>query len=339
MRDFLTAKMIEACNEYQKKKDADAQREAEEDEFTKALIEGERLPGHRKRLAYRVAGMLGSVCQDGKDGEEYRQRLPIFLDGLGQGDILRALSGLARQARPELDQLVARVTELTAREFGDFARFVQGRLDGIAALRKLYEDVDFRAANNEKELHVLFKKNPWLIDPTFTQFLTSDETESEVNMRLSRDLKIGEHAGASYNPAIEDETAPLGTNKRPDLVFLLNNDGLLRVVIVELKAPNTPLHNGHLTQLKGYLRRAKQWLAQYRSNRPGYRVAGYLIGSKADPDSTAEKVQQLSYELSSRPDNAEWYVFDVGDVLEQTKLAHNELLAIYQRASRTEEAQ
>src|SRR6185503_13207426 len=115
---------------------------------------------------------------------------PIFLDGLGQGDILKGLHDLALKDHPDFAKLVSQVTELTARELGDFMRIVQGRLDGIEALRKLYEDVDFKKAKNETQLHELFEKSPWLIDPTFTQFLTSDAAENELNNRLSKYLEI-----------------------------------------------------------------------------------------------------------------------------------------------------
>ncbi len=332
MKDLLSDEMIKACNEYQKKKDADAETEAKEDKFTKDQIDSHHLPKHRQKLAYRVAGLLAPVCQDGKEGDDYKQRLLIFLDGLGQGDILKALADLAQKRIPEFDQIIARVAELTAQEFGDFARSVQGRLDGIAALQKLYTDTSFKAKNNEDKLHSLFNKCPWLIDPTFTQFLTSNQTENELNVRLSRYLEIGQYVSAGYDPTANKEVAHLGSNKRPDLVFLLSNEGLQRIVVIELKAPNTPLHNEHLTQLKGYVRRTKKFLREQGGDKARYRVEGYLIGSKADPDSKSEEVEQLRYEIEQRPLNSEWMVYDIGEVLDRSKLAHQELINIYDKA-------
>lgn len=64
----------------------------------------------------------------------------------------------------------------------------------------------------------------------------------------------------SYDPNTEEETSPGGANLRPDLVFLLGNEPLNRLVIVELKAPNTPLYGGHYRQLQKYVRDAEKWL-------------------------------------------------------------------------------
>ena len=157
-------------------------------------------------------------------------------------------------------------------------KVIQGRLNGIDALRRLYKDVDFKNPNNEGKLHALFETCPWLIDPTFTQFLTSDQTENELNIRLSKHLEIGNHVPSSYDPKNSEEAEPLKKNKRPDLVFLISNKSLKRVVIVELKAPNTPLHNGHLDQLKGYIGRTEKWLREQGGDKSGYKVEGYLIG-------------------------------------------------------------
>lgn len=339
MRSFLTEQMQVACNEYQKTIDTESKNVVKNDEFTNGVIDESSLPPHRKRLAWKVATVLNLAFDDGIESDEYKTQLPILVSGIGQGGLLKAIADLASGDRPDLHELVARVTELTAREFGDFIPVVQGRINGIEALRHLYTSTDFKKANNEDELHELLERCPWLIDPTFTQFLTSNQTENELNQRLAAHLKVADATPADYDKTAKKESEEFGTNKRPDLVFLLSNTGLHRVVIVELKAPNTPLHNEHLTQLKGYIRRAKAWLKAEGGDKAKCSVQGFLIGSKSDPDIHQEKVEQLRYELDARSDSAEWQVFDIGEVLDRAKDAHRELLDVYNAISASPDAE
>ncbi len=231
--------------------------------------------------------------------------------------------------------LVADLSQLTAQEFGEFIRIVQGRLNGINALRKLVEMVDFKTENNEDVLHELFKKNPWLIDPTFTQFLTSNQSEATVNKRLAQTLQVGEFVPSDYDKNSEEERLPLRKNRRPDLVFLISNRSLSRVVIVELKAPNTPMHGEHLRQLQNYIAGAEAELDKLGHN--DYRVEGYLIGSKADQQSKAKEVLWLNDQIRKVEQQAQWKVFDISAVLARTEDAHREMLDVYNQATAREE--
>ena len=78
---------------------------------------------------------------------------------------------------PDFNAVVDEITELTKQEFGDFGRYIKGRLAGIESLVKIIDHQDFALGKNEKELHELLQNNAWLIDPTFTQFLTSNQTK------------------------------------------------------------------------------------------------------------------------------------------------------------------
>ena len=333
MRSFLTDQMEKACAAYQKVRDQAAEDEVKADRFTEELIADADLPKHRERLAYKIAKSFASVCEDGLGGDEYKDRLGIFVDGLSQGDILKTLRNLAAQDNPDLQSLVVEMTELTARELGDFVKYVEGRLSGIRALQKLCESVDFRAANNEDQLHTLLRDNPWLIDPTFTQFLSSNKSEKTLQARLTKALGIGAHVPKGYDKRVKSERAPGGKNKRPDLVFLLSNDSLNRVIIVEFKAPNTPLHGEHLRQLQGYILRTRKWLNDHGKGH--YFVQGYLIGSMAE-DSSAEEVEWLTDQIERTKNEADWKVYDILEILDRTTKAHDELLSVYQ--SEQEEA-
>jgi hypothetical protein len=62
-------------------------------------------------------------------------------------------------------------------------------------------------------------------------------------------------------------------------------------------------------------------------------VEGYLIGTKAKPNSTAEGAILLRSEIKKHP-RAQWKVYDLGELLEQTKEAHQELSQIYEKAAK-----
>lgn len=71
---------------------------------------------------------MASGTSDGFKDPEYQTQLSIFVDGLAQAGVFKTISELAAKARPELTRVIAELTELTSREFGDFIRFVEGRL-------------------------------------------------------------------------------------------------------------------------------------------------------------------------------------------------------------------
>ncbi|MBX3738973.1 MAG: ATP-binding protein [Candidatus Didemnitutus sp.] len=333
LRKFLSDAMKAALKMRADMGEASAKKKAEMDPFTKKTIDKAELPTHRRKTAYRIAAaLLQSKAENTKDSF-YRKSLPLLVGGLGQGEILTTISNLAQEELPDFQEVVRTVTKLTAQEFDEFMTFFQGRLDAIEALRKIYRDVEFKAGKNEKKLHELLKRNPWLIDPTFVQFLTSDEPEADLQHRLAKELGIGKFIAKGYSPEKAEEKKAWGKNRRPDLVFLLGNEGLRRIVIVELKAPNTPLHLEHLTQLKGYIARAEAWLAQQGGKADGVVVEGFLIGTKAKPNSNAEGAVLLKDEITKNP-KAQWRVFDIGEILERTKDAHKELRDIYEKAAK-----
>ncbi len=149
---------------------------------------------------------------------------------------------------PNLDQVVHELIRLSRDELDQFAGSVKARLNGIAALRKIVEHDGFKKNRNEKKIQELFEECRWLVDPTYTQFLlAADVSLSTVFHKLAKELKIGAFA-------------PTGDKKEPDLVFLLGNEALRKIVIVELKASNIDLEVEHLNQLEYYMQRATEWL-------------------------------------------------------------------------------
>lgn len=336
MRAFLSEQMKEACKAYQKVRDEEAKKEAKEDPFTQEVIKGAQLPKHREKFAFQMAAKLGAVLHGGAEGAEYKSDLQLLVGSLAQGTLLKELGGLAAQKKPELAKLLVEASELTNVEMGEFVRFAHARLDGIAALKKIVQDVDFKAAHKEDELHRLFEKCPWLIDPTFSLVLTSDKTMETTFERLGKELQIGAHTPKGFDPTAAEESQPGKKNTRPDLVFLLGSSALGRVVIVELKAPNTPLHLEHLNQLERYIYKTEKYLGSH--GHPDMRVEGYLIGSRDKITGHAEPVEALEDRIKKDENKSAWKVLDLTEVLERTRKAHKELVDVYERALEAAEA-
>jgi hypothetical protein len=332
MRKFLTDEMSKACSSYQGTKDKTVAKQVKDDPFTKELIEKASLPASRRKMAFHLATKLAANCGDETDDQYYKDTLPPIIHSLGYGELISAIADLAQDDHPSFPSLVGTIAKLTSAELADFSRIVGGRIKGIGALRKIFKESDFKKPNNEDELHSLLKGNPWLVDATFWQFLTSNETEDTLSEKLMKALKVGPFVVSSYDKTKPEESEPFGKNRRPDLVFLLSNSALARVVIVELKAPNTPLHGEHLLQLKRYRDDVLSHLKTYGQGH--LRVEGFLIGSRAPKGSREEGVQDLKVMEDEIGPNSEVRVFDLFELLKRAEDAHKELLDIYERSAK-----
>lgn len=324
MKEFLSTQIKKACSAYQKKRDDVMPSIVKCHEFTILEIDSHSLSKRDERMAYRFASVLASSCKQGVNDPIYRTKLPVIVHSLGHGSILAAISALADQDHPDLGQVAIEIAKLTRDELDQFLGVVKARLKAIAALKKIVEDVNFRDRENEKVLQGLFEDSPWLLDPTFFEFLTADQPIDSLVKRLAMELEIGEYAPSN---ADRDE-------RRPDLVFLLGNTGLCRLVIVELKSANTPLSSKHLEQLEYYMERAEAWLKNNR--RVDFRIEGHLVGSMPNPDSKAVGAVVLRRRVRESGPEAMWRVRDYLQVLEDTESAHNELLAIQRGANEHE---
>ena len=327
MYEELSVAIKDACKERQKARDKEKQEQVKEDPFTQEKIEKAELTKREKKIAWKIASAVSTLHKQGFEDNGYKTQVTEVLEALGRGDLLTTLAKLASEDNPQFDRVVAEVTRLTHEQLDGFYRYAKGRIDGIEALKRIVKAVDFKATKNEKALHKLLKNCPWLINPTYFEFLTSDKTERTMFSLLEKELKIDAHVAATYDPSVSDEVKPGGQNERPDLVFLLGNDALNRLVIVELKAPNTPLYGDHYRQLQGYVRRAEKWLKQ--RNRGNLRVEGLLIGSHAPIDSRAEEVEWLEAEVQNTRNQGQCRVYGIDQVLDMAQNAHKELITLW----------
>ncbi len=337
LKKFLTDEMRDACIAFQGGKEKTIAKKVLEDEFTKETIEKWDLPPHRKEVAFRIAAKLASGCPDQMEDDYYRQTLPVLVKGLGYGELLAAIAEISKKEGARLDEVVVAIAELTKSEWDDYSKIVAGRLKGIKGLRRIYSNIDFSSPKNEEDLHSLLKDNPWLIDPTFWQFLTSNVTEKTLSAELSKHIEVAGYAPEKYDKSVPDEKDALQTNKRPDLTFLLSSFSIQRVVIVELKAPNTPLHNDHLTQLETYMAKTEEFLEARSGKGRDLKVEGYLIGTKDRGAAKNDKVKLLASRMKKRAKGELWQVMDIGELLERAEDAHRELLDVYEAAAKKAE--
>lgn len=330
MYEFLSAEIKKGCYERQRVRDGEKENEVSDDRFTTQEIKKAGLSKREEKVAFKIAGALSGLHKKGLKDTAYKTQFKQVLSGLGRGEILTSLSNLAKQQQPELDRVVAEVTKLTAEQLDGFFTYVRGRINGIEALRKIVGGRDFAAKKNEKALHTLLNECPWLIDPTFFEFLTSDRREGEVFDQLAKELKVGDHVPKRYSPNSTKETTPGDENLRPDLVFLLGNIPLNRIVVVELKAPNTPLHGEHYRQLQGYVRNTEKWLK--RQQMQAVQVEGLLIGSMAVIKSNTKEVEWLDAELEKTCNQGQFRVKSIDQMLKDAELVHRGLLDAHQKA-------
>lgn len=321
MRDFLSEEIKEACKRYQAFRDKKNDDKVTDDAFTKATIDNSDLTTPERSLAMKFARALARACDKGVKEEFYKATLPGLVTGISQGSIIATIAELGKQKNPKLSALAAEITKLTEDELDQFVRRAKARLAGIKVLKRIVEDVDFKKADNEGEIQKLMEKSPWLIDPTYTQFLSADKKASVLFSELAKELEIGESA-----PAKKKEDSEL----RPDLVFLIHNESLARVIIVELKSANKPLEIAHLNQLEGYIELAETWLTQM--GKPHFKVEGHLLGTMPNPTSKASGALALRSRIRKAGPTSQWRVRDFLEVLTDTEAAHEELISIQKQA-------
>lgn len=324
LRAFLTDQMKLACDAYQKQKDKESENEIEKDEFTNNLIKQEQLPPYKRRLAKKISAAL--LAHSGNDitSPEFQRDVEILVRGLGKGELLTALGNLAAANKPNFTELQLEIQTLTFSELEEFSRIVEGRVLAIEALKKLVIDRDFSKSNNEEALFRLLKGSPWLIDPKFSKVFTANQSKSTMFDLIRKDLQIEQFVEDEYDKEEASENSPYEMNRRPDLVFMMGSDTNHEIVIVELKAPNTPLHHEHLVQLNDYIRTVEEWLKNNKKTH--ITVKGLLIGSIAAPNDNNTKVLRLRHEIDKNKTKESWAVVDLLELVESNVQIHQEML-------------
>lgn len=299
-------------------------------EFIKNAPEMEAV---RKRLrqlpaSQRAAGrkvMKVMIARYGGASEEFQLVAPLVMDSMGAGEVLVNLIEIARSPK-DMAQVLRELQALRKVEEGDALKIYKGRQNGIVAVEKLTREGEqgWRSGpRNEAELHLLLKKNPWIINPELSSYVNSDDDLDKVLKALTEVLQID----AKAKPATDEEKERDAT--RPDLVFVLG-DGRARpdtVLIVELKSTNLPLEIDHLGQLRRYMRKVSEWLRN-EFTAPGYepRVKGILIGAMPDQKTTADGSRDLLAAIRDESAGAAWEVIGLHDLVARSAAVHKEMI-------------
>jgi hypothetical protein len=268
----------------------------------------ERLGGRARTSARKILRYL--AVEHGPNSAEFQELAPLIVDTMNAGEVLIRLSELGHDPK-SLQVIGNSLCELARIEKSDALKTYRGKRDGINALIELIDRGEhelWKKKGIEKELHDLLKREPWLIKPEYSRYLTSDERTGNVAADLAKHLGV-------------DAFAPLEDPTRPDLTFLLSDSAAPHVLtIVELKSPSLPLKMEHLTQLKMYMSKLEMY-AQNELHR-SITVHGYLIGAMPDPKTTNDDERLLLHEIQKSGPNANWVVLGVRALLERAQASH-----------------
>ncbi|AVP97258.1 hypothetical protein C7S18_08650 [Ahniella affigens] len=325
---LITEIMKAAIAAHSKFRDKQAETEIDSNPNSQMLSKiAAQLPSRTRSATKKLITTM--AARHGVDSEEFRTIVPLVLNAANATEVLLRLSELG--THPETIGRVAKeLRELAAIEKSDALKLYRARRDGIRALIALeIEGAEhWRKIGSEKQLHELFKAQPWLVRPEWIRPIVSDMDMSKVVSKIAQCLSIDCHADVSSS--IQDL-------KRPDLVFLLGTGTDPRnVVVVELKSPSLPLAYEHLEQLKSYLSKVNDFLETEYPGKP-VSVTGILIGAMPDSNSRAEGSKRLLREIKKRGPSEEWEVIGLIDLIERARAIHLGAIEALERDERDDE--
>lgn len=309
--------MRKALSEHGKFRDRVIEDQIESDPETRHVARiVDRMPSKTRMPAKRLLKAL--ALQHGVDSVEFQELAPLVIDTMNAGEVLIRLIELGTDPGT-VENVASHLRDLADIEKSDALKLFRGRRSGIVALQKLAEKGDdlWKKQGIEKELHDLFKKEPWLIKPEYSRFLTSDQDLGKVATKLAKNLGVDE-----FTPILKagkvDET-------RPDLVFLMADSDVPHVInVVELKSPTLPLEMDHLNQLKSYMMKIEDFMQQ-ELNRAAT-VHGYLIGARPHGDKMSDGSRLLLREIKDSGPESKWQVFGIRQLMERALQIHLDVI-------------
>lgn len=268
------------------------------------------LEGKARSTAKQLVRKL--AVEHGVASTEFAEMAPLVIQSVNAGEVLIRLSELGHDPK-SLQAIALNLVELAGIEKSDALKNYRGKRNGINALLKLIIDGEskemWKKKGIEKQLHQLFKEQPWLIRPEYSRYLTSDDDLSKVSTAIAVHLKVDQHI-----KGMDDAT-------RPDLVFVMSDAGAPHQInIVELKSPSLPLRNAHLTQLEGYIAKVESYCTMELHRQ--VHVQGYLIGAMPDDKTAADDELLLLSRMRKAGPDTQWKVVGLRLLLEHAQAAH-----------------
>jgi len=312
----IVQNMKAAVAAHSKFRDEKAENEMEKTETGKALLPiVDRMPAKTRRSARAILTRLSS--EYGSDSEEFKEMAPLVIDTMNAGEVLIRLIELGADPQT-IPQVADALRELADIEKSDALKLYRGRRDGITALTLLINRGKefWQKKGIENELHSLLKKAPWLIQPEYGRFSTSNNDLQLVYTRIAQDLKVD-----MFAPEIKAKSEE--EKKRPDLVFIMGpGHSTSEVIVVELKSPTIPLSLDHLTQLKYYMSLIDDWCSSHLQRKVS--VKGFLVGQQVPYNPKVQGPYQLHKEIESAGPNSMWGVRSLEQLVEAALKVHLE---------------
>lgn len=304
-----------ALYEHSKYRDQVVKEEIEKDPVSRTVLDAvSQLAAKNREPAKKILTML--AMSEGVDSEAYREVAPHLITAINSSEVLVEL--IRTGTNPEnLKTIIGQLTELAEVEKSDVLKLYRARRHGIVGLQKLEErsHTTQHDGQYEDELQKLLKQNSWLIKPEYTNFLTSDAKMGEVARKLTEKLGIDYVA----------KKVAQSKDKRPDLVFVaVNPDTPTVVSVVELKSPDVPLTNEHLSQLKAYMMDIETIIQNDYQEQAN--ITGHLIGNMPRPDSQSRDGKLLLKEIRDAGTGTKWEVISIPLMLDRARKAHQSVI-------------
>ena len=302
----VTELMKKALYEHSKYRDEVIGKKLEEDAVSKGILNTiDALSPRHRRPARQILKVLAK--NEGIDSDAYKETAPMLVKAINSHEVLVELIKTGTNPK-DLETIISQLQELTKVEHSDVLKLYRGRRHAILGLETLQSDSHDSDKREEKKLHELLKQNPWLINPEYDRFITSNQRETTIAKELTKILKIDSDAGT-------DEL----DNKRPDLVFVATDSTENHIVIVELKALSKPLVVADITQLEGYVANIEGWIKN--NQRSSTKVIGHLIGNIDDSPETLfhKKIGEIG-------PNSQYEVITLPNLIKKTKKVHHRII-------------
>ena len=239
-----------------------------------------------RKTADRIIGTLASSSR--LDDSRRIEIMEYMRDSFEQKAFREMVESLPEEpASAEILDMFKTWDLIEAREM---LRIVSGRLDAIKQLAGMVDS----GAKEVPDMHEYFKKWPWILDPTWTQW--RDEVRySQLLAREYPDRKLAE------------------ADRRIDFMAIGVGD---TVHVVELKRPGYAIGTDDITQLRRYAAFVEDTIGNDRG-RMYNGVAGYIVASKIKKD------RDTRYEVRHSA-RSRMYVRTYEDLMVRAKDLHEE---------------
>lgn len=326
----ITALMRLSINAHAKFKLDAAEKEIEADSTGKMITTIiDDLPRKTQKAARKLLTTI--AAEFGVDSDDFRELAPVVINSMNATEVLADLVHL--RTNPATIAVVAEhLKDLREIELDDVLKLFRARRNGITALQTLMErgEEEWNKKGIEAELHGLLKRNPWLIRPELSAYLTSDKDLNKVVSQIAKALGLDDFAPI-IDDGKEDET-------RPDLVFLMSDpsqDGPYVLNVVEFKTPTKALTIEHFRQLEDYMFKVKSWADKHVSHPISSR--GYLIGAMPLKETTAQGQLQLLAEYKDQGALSDIRIIGIRELIRESRAIHIEAIKAFEAQEADEE--